>query len=135
MSENNSTYILNNEHQEEVKYKELFRVTEKFHATMETTSILTAVIETLHKVYPQYDYHLLMSNDSEATEQLPLKELKYHSENTAAISAYVNGTVEINDINGAQLLYAPLNGRQAVYGVLQVQTDHRFPLTEGKLIS
>lgn len=128
MEINRTNPIINYKTLEEVKYRELFKVTEKFHSTMDISSVLAEIIQTLHRVFPQYGYCLLMSNDHNNSDDLPIKELEYNSENLTAISSYVNGTVEIENDGDRLLLYAPLKGKQGVYGVLQVQTDAPKPM-------
>ncbi|MEK3890376.1 sensor domain-containing diguanylate cyclase [Bacillus sp. FSL K6-3431] len=118
----NRTKPIKHKSLEEVKYRELYNVTEKFHSTMDITSVLAEIIQTLQKVFPRYEYCLLMSNDHNNSDDLPIKELEYNSENVTAIDSYVNGTLKLE--NGECLIiYAPLKGKQGVYGVLQVQTD------------
>lgn len=128
MKINRTNPIINYKSVEEVKYRELFKVTEKFHSTMDISSVLAEIIQTLQKVFPQYEYCLLMSNDHNNSDDLPIKELEYNSENLTAISSYVNGTVEIENDGDCLHLYAPLKGKQGVYGVLQVQTDAPAPI-------
>lgn len=121
MKLNRTNPILQYISEEEKRYKELFKVTEKFHSTMDINGVLEEIIHTLKQMFPQYSYVLLLSNDHDAAPDLPIKDLEYNSENAAAISAYVNGTVEIEQ-GEFPVLYAPLKGRQGVYGVLQVSS-------------
>ncbi|MBW8352087.1 diguanylate cyclase [Bacillus sp. IITD106] len=118
----NRTYpIDDNKTLEEIKYRELFRVTEKFHSSMDINSVLAEIIQTLKRVFPTYDYFLLLSNDHDAGEDLPIKNLEYNSENATAIASYVNATVELEETE-YPVMYAPLKGKQGVYGVLQVKS-------------
>ncbi|MFJ5621943.1 diguanylate cyclase domain-containing protein [Peribacillus loiseleuriae] len=104
------------------RYKQLFRVTEKFHSSMSMDAVLGEIISTLQEVYPSFTYFLLLSHDNANHENLPIKDLGYDSENVAVMQAYVTGTVQIEDEWTARKtnLYAPLKGKQGVYGVLQV---------------
>ncbi|MBS4176010.1 sensor domain-containing diguanylate cyclase [Lederbergia citrea] len=117
---------------EEMKYRELYRVTEKFHSTMDINSVLAEIIQTLKKVFPKYDYYLLLSNDHDASPELPIKGLEYNSENDSAITAYVNGAVELVH-SEYPMMYAPLKGKQGVYGVLQVQSHLPTPLKNSQI--
>ncbi|MBS4216823.1 diguanylate cyclase [Bacillus sp. FJAT-49711] len=112
---------------EEIKYRELFRVTEKFHSSMDINSVLAEIIQTLKRVFPTYDYFLLLSNDHDACEDLPIKNLEYNSENASAIASYVNAAVELEETE-YPIMYAPLKGKQGVYGVLQVKSHLTYPL-------
>ena len=107
---------------EERRYKQLFRVTEKVHSTMNMESVLGEIIFTLQEIYPTYTYILLLSQDYKDYEGLPVKELQYDSGNMAIMQSYVTGTVQFEDSISEKksILYAPLKGKQGVYGILQV---------------
>jgi len=124
---------------EEKKYKQLFRVTEKFHQTMNMDDVLGEIICTLQDVYPAFTYYLLLSHDNNQLEDLPIKDLEYDSENIAAMQAYVTGTFQFEDsLHGKKsIMYAPLKGKQGVYGVLQVIAPNTlmFPKNEVEFIS
>ncbi|WP_433743725.1 sensor domain-containing diguanylate cyclase [Falsibacillus pallidus] len=123
----------------EQQYKELFRITEKFHSSMNIDNVLAEIITTLKRVYPSYTYYLMLSNDDERNTDLPIKDLEFDSENTVAMQAYVNGTIQIEDSYKEKntILYAPLRGKQGVYGVLQVLAPASviFPGDEVEFIS
>lgn len=124
---------------EENKFKQLYRVTEKFHSSMNMDALLGEIILSLQEVYPAFSYYLLLSNDNHSHEELPIKDLKYDSENIAALQAYVTGNIQFEESdNGARLiLYAPLKGKQGVYGVLQVNAPNSpvFPKNEVEYIT
>ncbi len=124
---------------EEKKYKQLFRVTEKFHSTMNMDDVLGEIIYTLQAVYPTFTYYLLLSHDNNRLEDLPIKDLEYDSENIAAMQAYVTGTSQFEDSiqEKRSIMYAPLKGKQGVYGVLQVIAPNTlvFPKNEVEFIS
>ncbi|MGE7877458.1 sensor domain-containing diguanylate cyclase [Peribacillus muralis] len=124
---------------DERRYKQLFKVTEKFHSSMSRDAVLEEIIATLHTVYPSFDYFLLLSHDHDGHENLPIKELEYNSDNVAALQAYVSGNMEFEDqpSENQSILYAPLKGKQGVYGVLQVIAPETltFPKQQIKFIS
>ncbi|WP_071460400.1 sensor domain-containing diguanylate cyclase [Bacillus massilinigeriensis] len=107
---------------EKQRYRQLHRVTEKFHSTMNVDDVLSEIIHTLQDVYPGFEYYLLLSQDNSGHGELPVKTFEYNSNNLSAMQAYVNGTLQIEDslLERKSILYAPLKGRQGVYGVLQV---------------
>ena len=123
---------------EKRRYKELFRVTEHFHSSMSMDAVLEKIIETLHKVYPNFSYYLLISHDNDNHGNLPIKDLGYDSENVAAMKAYVTGTIQQEQLEDrGTVLYAPLKGKQGVYGVLQVIAPNtiNFPNNEIEFIN
>lgn len=124
---------------EEKRYKQLFRVTEKFHSSMDMDDVLGEIIYTLQQVYPSFSYYLLLSHDNDNHGQLPIKELEYDSANIAAMQSYVTGTAIFDDFTNEteSVLYAPLKGKQGVYGVLQVISPdtYVFPRHEVEFIT
>lgn len=124
---------------EENKYKQLFRVTEKFHSSMDMDALLGEIILTLQEVYPTFSYYLLLSQDNHTHSELPIKDLEYDSENIAAMQAYVTGMIQFEDslLQRRSILYAPLKGKQGVYGVLQVIAPNTvvFPKDEVEFIT
>lgn len=124
---------------EEKRYKQLFKVTEKFHSSMSMDAVLGEITNTLQEEYPSFIYYLMLSYDNNNHQNLPIKDLEYDSENVAAMQAFVTGTVQFEDSLAAKksVLYAPLKGKQGVYGVLQVIAPNSlvFPENEVEFIS
>ncbi|WP_026089388.1 MULTISPECIES: sensor domain-containing diguanylate cyclase [Bacillus] len=124
---------------EEKRYKQLFRVTEKFHSSMNMDDVLREIIYTLQEVYPLFTYFLLLSHDNNHHDDLPIKDLEDDNDNIVAMQAYVTGTIQLEDslVERSFLLYAPLKGRQGVYGVLQVISPNTlvFPRSEVEFIT
>ncbi|KAA9027473.1 sensor domain-containing diguanylate cyclase [Niallia endozanthoxylica] len=124
---------------EEKRYKQLFRVTEKVHSTMNMKSVLGEIIDTLQEVYPTFTYILFLSQDYNDYEGLPIKEFNYTSENQTIMQSYVTGTIQV-EVSATECkanLYAPLKGKQGVYGVLQVTSSNAlvFPKNEVEFIT
>lgn len=109
---------------QEKRYEQLYRVTTKFHSSMDMNDVLVEVIRTLKEVYATFDYYLLLSHDYGSHEDLPIKYLQYDGDNVSmkAMDSYVTGTVQIEKKSDEHqfVLYAPLNGKQGIYGILQV---------------
>ncbi|WP_113928408.1 sensor domain-containing diguanylate cyclase [Bacillus sp. P14.5] len=121
--------------EDEHRYRELFKVNEAFHSSMDINILLGQIISTLTRVFPDYHFHLLLSNDNDKNHgNLPIKDFDYDSANTAAMEAFVNGTIEIEQHYSEQklTLYAPLKGKQGVYGVLEVITGLPFKFPENQ---
>ncbi|CAM3966835.1 diguanylate cyclase [Mesobacillus thioparans] len=131
-------HILAETTEEEKRYKQLFRVTKKFHSTMDMDAVLSEIISTLREVYPSFTYYLLLSHDHQGYGGLPVKDLEYDSENETAMQAYVSGHIQFEDsvTDKNSIMYAPLKGRQGVYGVLQVIAPNSlvFPQNEVEFI-
>jgi diguanylate cyclase (GGDEF)-like protein len=103
------------------RYEQLYRVTSKFHSSMNMDDVLKEVIQTLEEVYPDFTYYLLLSHDYNHLIDLPIKEIQYNDSNLAVTQAYVAGEIQLDIIKDrTSILYAPLKGKQGVYGVLQV---------------
>ncbi|EDL65324.1 sensor domain-containing diguanylate cyclase [Bacillus sp. SG-1] len=119
--------------EEEHRYRELFKVNEAFHSSMDVNILLGQIISTLKRVFPDYGFLLLLSNDNDKNHgDLPIRDFDYDSANTAAMQAFVNGTIETEFQASEQklTLYAPLKGKQGVYGVLEVITSSQFRFHE-----
>ncbi|PLR79161.1 GGDEF domain-containing protein [Bacillus sp. V3-13] len=123
---------------DEKRYRQLFRITEKLHSSMDMDAVLGEIIGTLKEVYPSFTYYLLLSQDNNSHGGLPVRDLEYDSENIAVMQAYVTGQVQLEDSvqDRKSVLYAPLKGRQGVYGVLQVIAPNTvvFPQKEVEFI-
>nr|WP_295969842.1 sensor domain-containing diguanylate cyclase [uncultured Bacillus sp.] len=122
----------------EKRCKQLYRITEKFHSSMNKESVLEEIILTLKDVYPTFTYFLFLSQDHKAYEGLPIKYLDYNSMEHALMQSYVTGTVVFeNSVHERKsILYAPLKGKQGVYGVLEVMAFDTavFPKNEVEFI-
>jgi diguanylate cyclase (GGDEF)-like protein len=118
----NKAYQLIGLNDRENRSQLLYDVTTKFHSSMGINDVLVEVISTLKAVYPTFTYYLLLSHDNTSSEQLPIKEIQYDDSNLAATQAYVTGDIQMEDSidERKSSLYAPLKGKQGVYGVLQV---------------
>jgi diguanylate cyclase (GGDEF)-like protein len=123
---------------EERQFKELYQFTEKIHSTMDILFVLKEIIGTLKRVFPNYSFTLMLTNDHESLEELPVEYLEFDSDDDVALQAYVEGKVLIADSyhQVATNLYAPLKGNQGVYGVLKVSAPYSiiFPKTQLEFI-
>ncbi|MFK2824686.1 GGDEF domain-containing protein [Bacillus sp. B190/17] len=108
------------------RYKELFNVTGKFHSSMNIEFVLKEIAATLQRIFPLYSYHFLMTMEGTYTG-MPVSHFDFDKVSEEGMVSYTNGTVQVDDVNG--ILYAPLIGKQGVYGVLQVK------LPKGEAIS
>ncbi|UOR11913.1 sensor domain-containing diguanylate cyclase [Halobacillus amylolyticus] len=111
-------------HDEKKKYELLYNITSKIHSSIDMDGVLKEVISTLRKVHPEYHYYLSLSQNHNASHDLPVRELSYEggNSNRASTRAYLTGEwqVEVRTKEKQSYLYAPLKGKQGVYGVLQI---------------
>lgn len=121
------------------RYKQLFRATEKFHSTLDKDAVLREILLILQEVYPEFSYYLLLSQEYHNPDGLPIMDLEYDSENITALNAFVSGDVQIEKSLAEKhsTLYAPLKGKQGIYGVLQINAPNTldFPANEVEFIN
>ncbi|HEX6922709.1 MAG TPA: GGDEF domain-containing protein, partial [Bacillales bacterium] len=106
------------------QYKLLYEITKKFYSSMDVNGVLREIVLALNDFYPSFDCRLLLSYENGNEEDLPVEYLDYgkNTDNPAASKAFLTGDIQFDVINNRRaVLYAPLRGRQGVYGVLQVK--------------
>ncbi|MCD8502610.1 MAG: diguanylate cyclase [Bacillaceae bacterium] len=117
--------LINENLNKERKRKELLlKVTKKFHSSMNVSDILEEIILALKGIYPSYETYLLLSHEWEVDKTLPVKQLEYRDVKNSAMKTYLNGETVVEDLTDYSVLYAPLRGKQGVYGVLEIKTCH-----------
>lgn len=128
--------------QDKEKSDFLFTCASKFYTVNRKSKILQEIIHALQRLYPDFSYYLLLSQDIEANKTLPIKMMEYSDDATKRVSkqAFLSGEVQIeNRVQAKNMcIYAPLRGRQGVYGVLQIITPKlmiHLPETEIEFIT
>ncbi|MBD0379311.1 diguanylate cyclase [Paenibacillus sp. WST5] len=125
-------YILQLNRQNERKSKKqdvLFEASKKLHAKIDVDSVLTEVIESIHSVYPKIQVDLLLSQDNDSTN-LRVKPLNFQSlEDDICTRAFMEGHLIFEPTSEAigpsvGNIAVPLSGKQGVYGVLYLQSEH-----------
>lgn len=114
--------------QKENQYRKLFNMTDLFHSTMDIDLILENVLFAIQENFPNFNIELILSNDQDRQTKIQIKPFDYVSERPSAIEAFVSGKITIEqatDLN-LTLLNAPLKGRQAIYGILQVSAPFSY---------
>ena len=107
---------------DENQYRKLYSMTELFHSTMDIDRILQNVLITIEDNFPDLQCELILSNDQDRQTTIKIKPFDYLSERPSTIEAFVSGELTVekaNDLN-CTILNAPIKGRQAIYGILQV---------------
>lgn len=106
------------------KYELMYSVTQKFHSTMNSKDVLSEIVNTIGSIYPTFDCHLFLSKNFQDEQNLPVKELIYNDEyaEKASVQAFLSGEIKlVKRPNRRKItLYAPLNGKQGIYGVMEL---------------
>lgn len=122
----------------EKKFRQLFKVTKLFNATMSSRIILDGIMESITDSFPIFNVELLLSHDQKGLAH-SYKLFDYSNERPSAIDAFVSGEVTIENAAdlGVVLLNAPIKGKQGNYGVLQLYApaDYFFLVAEQNYIS
>ncbi len=118
----------------EIHYRKLYNMTDLFYSTMDTDVILENVILAIEENFPEFHVELILSNDQDRHTKIRIKQFDYLSERPSTIEAFVSGelTVEIAEELHTKLLNAPIKGRQAIYGILQVHSPIDTIYTEAQ---
>ena len=114
-------------HQSKVIKKQsdyLFDLTTRLHSTVPIPVILKEVKNELEKLYPTFTFYFLLSQEYDQCESVPVKTIEYGRGKLDDIStkAFMTGSFQqtTNRNKNQTYLYAPLNGSQGVYGVIQM---------------
>ncbi len=131
-----TTQWINDNREKNDKNKFLFNLTSELYASTDQTYILQETISALEFIYPNFTYMLLLSQDHDADESLPIQMIEYSDDSTKRVSSdvFISGTTRMEkDEQGAGCLYTPLKGKQGVYGVLQIRVDTGVQLPEQEI--
>jgi len=112
----------------EDQYRKLYNMTDLFHSTMDIDLILENVLKNIKDNFPEFNVELILSNDQDRHTTIDIKLFDYLSERPATIEAFVSGelTTELASDLNCRLLNAPIKGRQAIYGILQVSAPTTY---------
>ena len=113
-------------------FKNIYKITSQFHASMDIGSILKAMLNALRDIYPSYHYTILLSNDTVQDESLPIELIDYQQNQSAVMDVFLTGKILIVDRkkHKGTLLYFPLKGKQGIYGVVKIVTNQRKSISE-----
>lgn len=123
----------------EQKYRKLYNMADLFHSTMDIDVILENVLVSIEENFPELEVELILSNDQDRQTRIRIKQFDYLSERPSTIEAFVSGELKeevVPDDGDCRLLNAPIKGRQAIYGILQVKapSSYLFTNTEKEFI-
>ncbi len=117
------------------QYRKLYNMTDLFHSTMDINVILQNVLITIQGNFPDFGVELILSNDQDRQTTVNIKPFDYLSERPSTIEAFVSGnvTTEVAHDLECRLLNAPIKGRQAIYGILQVSASPTYEFTSTQI--
>ncbi|MEG0386187.1 MAG: sensor domain-containing diguanylate cyclase [Solibacillus sp.] len=116
----------------EQQYRKLYNMTDLFHSTMDIDVILENVVVTIEENFPDVEVELILSNDQDRQTKVRIKPFDYLSERPSTIEAFVSGELKEEEAQelSCRLLNAPIKGRQAIYGILQVKAPLTYTFSE-----
>ncbi|MCL7747821.1 diguanylate cyclase domain-containing protein [Halalkalibacter alkaliphilus] len=104
----------------------LMQVAKKFHSTIDIAKVLDGIVDAIKKAYPKFKVHLLISQEWQVNEELPIKPFLYGTRKSDPLveQAYLSGRVQLAHALGKDniFIFAPLRGKQGVYGVMEIET-------------
>lgn len=106
------------------KYENMFNITQKFHSSMNPRDVLAEITEIIYSIYPNFNCELYLSKNYQEDLSLPIKEFIYNEKyaDQASAQAFLTGKLKIEATDDSITLYAPFNGKQGVYGVMQLRS-------------
>lgn len=101
----------------------LFQANRLFHHSIHVHEVLHVIVEAILELSPNSDVELYLANDWGVTgiSGVALLDLR-HDQNDEATSVYVSGKQKRmrDPETGKDVFYAPLPGRQGIYGVMKI---------------
>ncbi|WP_158591803.1 sensor domain-containing diguanylate cyclase [Oceanobacillus halophilus] len=113
-------------------HKFLLDLSTKLFSETNKSRILTQIIQDLNILYPNFTCTLLLSQDNEEFSYLPVKTIECNSTSNLSTKTFITGECQLAVMPKEQkvYLYAPLTGKQGIYGVLQIVTDKVIHFTK-----
>ncbi|PAM96199.1 hypothetical protein B4N84_03520, partial [Flavobacterium sp. IR1] len=92
---------------------------------MDINEVLKQIITALNQVFPNWNVHLYLTHEWKIDHDLSIKPLVYgmDNHNRLAEHAYLKGELQIERNENQLNVFAPLRGKQAVYGVIELEAD------------
>ncbi len=110
----------------------LLQVMKKFHETVHSEEVLAEIVRVIEDAYPTFRVSLSLSQEWGADGKLLIEPFIYGTErgNATIERAYLTGEIQIDHTLGNTTIFAPLCGKQGVYGVMEIETNGRIPLPD-----
>ncbi|MFD1851867.1 GGDEF domain-containing protein [Oceanobacillus bengalensis] len=113
--------LKNSEH----NHRTLYHLSTRLFSENEKEKVFIQIVDALEMLYPNASYYLLLAQDNEMINTtLPIKSFEINDDITKSMStkAFMTGEFQMEDCleENNTYLYAPLSGKQGIYGVLQM---------------
>lgn len=114
----------------------MFQLSTKLHSVHQTTEVLKRVCDTIQLVYPSLPYYFLLTQEYEI-DSLPIKMIEYTGDaaRLPSTTSFINNElqVEYDEEENMTNIYAPLSGKQGVYGVLEIKIQQIMEVVKEEL--
>ncbi|TXL60537.1 GGDEF domain-containing protein [Cerasibacillus terrae] len=113
----------------------------RLFSKVDKSNILEELLTSIQNLYPNFKFNVLLSQEYKVDPSLPIKLLNFSGKfgYHLSMTAFLTGEpqIEIDKYQERLKLYVPLEGKQAIYGVLEVETNDaiNFPKHELDFIS
>lgn len=124
---------MNDKREMNEKNEFLFELTSELYTSVDQTYILRETISALEYLYPNFSYTLFLSQDYHVDDFLLIQMIENSGNYTKWVSAdvFISGDIRIEKgLKEESYVYTPLQGKQGIYGVLQVKVDKGIQLLE-----
>ncbi|WP_413379050.1 diguanylate cyclase domain-containing protein [Alkalihalobacillus sp. 1P02AB] len=113
----------------------LLQVTKKLHSSMNIGDVLSEIIDVIQEVFDGFKVKVMLSHEWNGDESMKIYLLDYrdNGDNPTVEKVYLTGEIEISEEEQIRTLYAPLHGRQGVYGVLEIAAPQNRLFTKNEL--
>lgn len=113
----------------------LFQLSTTLHSIYSTIDVLKRVYRSATSLYPHFEYRFLMSHEYDDTT-LPVYTMEYYNHHDfLGTKAFMNNKLQIDQVSkdNNTIIYAPLTGRQGVYGVFEIMIPMSISLTDSDI--
>ncbi|WP_083991171.1 sensor domain-containing diguanylate cyclase [Alkalihalobacillus pseudalcaliphilus] len=115
----------------------LLQVTKKLNSSMKSDAVIMEIIDVIQEVFIGLTVKVLVTHEWTENEHTKKYVLNYRDNGESATidKVYLSGKIEmdINERERTRKVYAPLRGRQGIYGVFEISTDIRRLFTKNEL--
>ncbi|WCK55777.1 sensor domain-containing diguanylate cyclase [Aneurinibacillus sp. Ricciae_BoGa-3] len=129
----NNMYFYQKIQQDEEKRNKILEITKKIHSSIDVDDVLRAVVDNTLMLYPDLRVNLWVSHDSHSSN-LHIKQFNFYSEDCeVSVRAFMQAETIVVTQGEKLTLAAPLRGNQGVYGVLELNADNLFALSDREI--
>ncbi len=100
-----------------------------FYLTLNSEEVLAELSNIIKRTFPDFRICLWLTRELETRQDLHIRPFTFgRGLNERAEKAYLSGDVQIETSEKSIAVYIPLQGKQGVYGVLEISTTERHYL-------